>query len=1046
MTSQRSLEVKFRILPILTLSIVALTVLIALAAPAIAQNPVPFIDQPLVPDAAAPGGAEFTLTVNGAGFVAGSVVNWNGSPRATTFVSRTKLTAAILASDIAKISTATVTVVSPSPGGGVSNTQFFSIAVPKSSASFLPAVTYDSGGYIAQSVQIADLKTDGKLDIVVANWWDTNNVGVVGVLLGNGDGTFQPAVNYETGGAPNYSLVVADVNGDGKPDLIVSSCAASASTCGSAEGVVSVLLGNGNGTFQPALTYSSGAPVGAHVAVADVNGDGKPDLIVTNFQGESNGNGTVAVLLCNGNVTFRLPVLYDSGAPGANVVAVADVNGGGVLDLLVADGCYYYCSGGGAVTRLSVLLGNGDGTFQPAVTYATGGNNSGWVSVADVNGDGKPDAVLGNSNLFIPNGTVSVLLGIGNGTFEPAVTYDSGGYAAVQLALGDLTADGHLDIIVDDCGPVGACGTGVLGVLLGRGDGTFDPVVTLSTGVYNATAIAVADLNGDGRLDLVAANQCAVGGCTTGSVSVLLNKSASLCVGKCATSTTLTSSLNPSIYGQSVTWTAKVTTSGPLPPTGEVNFTWGDSIGGAPLNASGVATLTRSTENADTYPLTAVYEGDANNAISTSAVLNQVIKEATSTATLTSSPNPSTQGQAVTFTAIITSPTVTATGPVTFTAGKTVLGTGQLSGGKATFTTSTLPTGTTPITATYYGDSNIAESSASVVQTVTSTSPNSTITTLSASPNPSQFGEQVTFTAKVTSSQGAPPNGEIVTFYNGSAILGPGVLSGGETTLVTSSLPGGTFSITAKYGGDPTFLGSTSSPLSQIVQTSPTAATVTWVADPPQNETFAATVTGPKGIPTGTVTFTVGSTTLGTVTLSGGVAALTVSTLAVGSNTVTATYSGDANNPPTSAWTTQTFVVPYNATLYLQQMNGMAGAITEFGTGTTPANFVEYYSGLPNDPDPAGQVLVGSFTAGTIVNFGMFTQYSQSGWAFSDEVGANQAALISFADLSNALGLNHSITQPTSSTTWVLWLDDAVSYLYDDDNNDVIMEILLVPN
>jgi len=106
------------------------------------------------------------------------------------------------------------------------------------------------------------------------------------------------------------------------------------------------------------------------------------------------------------------------------------------------------------------------------------------------------------------------------------------------------------------------------------------------------------------------------------------------------------------------------------------------------------------------------------------------------------------------------------------------------------------------------------------------------------------------------------------------------------------------------------------------------------------------------------------------------------------------------------------------------------------------ANFVEYYSGLPNDPDPAGQVLVGSFTASTIVNFGMFTQYSQSGWAFSDEVGANQAALISFADLSNALGLNHSITQQTSSTTWVLWLDDAVSYLYDDDNNDVIKDAM----
>ncbi|MGB7862696.1 MAG: Ig-like domain-containing protein [Candidatus Sulfotelmatobacter sp.] len=187
---------------------------------------------------------------------------------------------------------------------------------------------------------------------------------------------------------------------------------------------------------------------------------------------------------------------------------------------------------------------------------------------------------------------------------------------------------------------------------------------------------------------------------------------------KSGTATTLVSSLNPSIYGQSVTWTATVTTSGTVPPTGKVNFTWGDSIGTVTLNSSGVATLTRSNLNADSYPLTAVYLGDANNLGSTSAILNQVITQTTSSATVSSSPNPSTQGQSVTFTATISSPTVTPTGPVTFAAGKTVLGTAQLSGGKAKFTTSTLAVGSTTVTATYYGDSNIAESSASVTQTV----------------------------------------------------------------------------------------------------------------------------------------------------------------------------------------------------------------------------------------------------------------------------------------------------------------------------------------
>ena len=150
-----------------------------------------------------------------------------------------------------------------------------------------------------------------------------------------------------------------------------------------------------------------------------------------------------------------------------------------------------------------------------------------------------------------------------------------------------------------------------------------------------------------------------------------------------------------------------------------MRFTWsGYTIGSATLNSGGVATLTRSNLNADSYPLTAVYAGDADNLGSTSTVLNQVVAETTSTGTLASSPNPSTQGQAVTFTAKISSPTVIPTGPLTFTSGKTVLGTVQLSGGKATLTISSLAVGSTKVTATYYGDSNIAKSSASIVQTV----------------------------------------------------------------------------------------------------------------------------------------------------------------------------------------------------------------------------------------------------------------------------------------------------------------------------------------
>src|SRR5206468_209581 len=152
-------------------------------------------------------------------------------------------------------------------------------------------------------------------------------------------------------------------------------------------------------------------------------------------------------------------------------------------------------------------------------------------------------------------------------------------------------------------------------------------------------------------------------------------------------------------------------------PTGNLNFTWQYftehfTIGSATLNSNGVATLTRSDLNAGSFPLVAKYSGDANNPPGTSPIVNQVVKETTSAAALTSSPNPSTVGQAVTFTAKITSPTVTAKGPVTFTAGKIVLGTVELSGGKAMLTTSSLPAGSTVVKVTYRGDSNIKGSSA----------------------------------------------------------------------------------------------------------------------------------------------------------------------------------------------------------------------------------------------------------------------------------------------------------------------------------------------
>ena len=456
----------------------------------------------------------------------------------------------------------------------------------------------------------------------------------------------------------------------------------------------------GDETFGPPVSHQLGGWQPVSVALGDLNGDGKSDIVVADICNMPNTcsetgctctTGLVEAFLNEGNGIFSAPIGYDSGAPFGRSVALRDVNRDGKLDVLVGN------DGG-----VGVLLGNGDGTFKPAVMYSAGGQ---WIAVGDVNSDGKPDLL---SVAPQSSGMVEVLLGNGDGTFKPAITYPTGGEFANSVAVADVNGDGKPDLVVTNFSGI-LPDQRAVGVLTGNGDGTFQPAVTFDSGGGSPFSVAAGDLNKDGRPDVVVLNTTGLG------LSVLLNNTGA----KSSTSTTLTSSLNPSVYGQKVTWTATVTSSGSITPTGRVNFTWdGYSIGSATLNASGVATLTKSNLNADLYPLTAVYSGDVNNLRSTSATVNQGVTETTSAAKITSTPNPSTLGQAVTFMATITSPTVIPTGPVTFMVGTKVLGTAQLSSGKAKFTTSTLPVGSTKVTAIYYGDSNIAKSSASVTQTV----------------------------------------------------------------------------------------------------------------------------------------------------------------------------------------------------------------------------------------------------------------------------------------------------------------------------------------
>jgi hypothetical protein len=530
----------------------------------------------------------------------------------------------------------------------------------------------------------------------------------------------------------------------------------------------------GSGTLSGGSTTftTSSLAVASHAITASYGGD-------SNFNGST--SSAITQTVNKANTTTSVSTSVNPSASGqsvnftATVAASAPGSGTPTGTVTFLDGGTSIGSGtlsGGSASFSTSALAVGTHSITASYAGSSSFNSSTSSAVNQtVNKDGSSTTVSSSLNPSTSGQSVTFTATVsasapGSGTPTGTVTFLDGG-----VSIGNGTLSG--------------------------GQATFS-----TSGLATGTHTITASYGGDGNFN--------------SSTSAAITQT--VMASRAASTTTVVSSVNPSVFGQAVTFTATVTGTGGT-PTGTVTFLDGAATLGTAALSAGSGALTTSALAVGNHTVTASYSGDSNFNASTSSAITQTVSKANTTTSVITAVNPSVFGQTVAFTATVSASSPgsgTPSGTVTFLDGGTSIGSGTLSGGTATFSTSALAVATHSITASYGGDGNFnGSTSGNVNQTVNQ---DGTSTTVASSTNPSASGQSVTFTATVTANSpgsGAPTG--TVTFLDGGASIGSATLSGGTASFSTSALSVGNHTISASYGGDANFTGSTSSAITQTV-------------------------------------------------------------------------------------------------------------------------------------------------------------------------------------------------------------------------------------